>query len=196
MIHTYIFIGIHTYCTDVCMYCQASLEKCAAWKALTLVLHSSENEAYPQNHDWANWFCVWICCGVTPKRKTKSKQKISWTCTRQQALSQRHRWLSLQEMLTAVEQVEKLLVSPRCQDAEEGGRSGMFTSSNWPIIMIIMSKLRGAENKLPWWKEISPRREAGFLVVELVTNSLLVIGVWTQHRGKYLTKAHTVKGSQ
>lgn len=157
------------------------------------------------------WFCVAVKMKLIPKTMTgqtgfvvgsllkgkkKSKQKISWKCTRQQALSQRHTWLSLQEMLTAVEQVEKLVVSPRCQDAEEGGRSGMFTSSNWPIIMIIMCKLRGAENKLPWWKEISPRREAGFLVVELVTNSLLVIGVWTQHRGKYLTKAHTVKGSQ
>lgn len=42
--------------------------------------------------------------------------------------------------------------------------------------------------------------EADLLMVELpseneVTDSLLVVGVWTQHWGKYLTKAHTAKCS-
>lgn len=42
--------------------------------------------------------------------------------------------------------------------------------------------------------------EADTLMVELpsenkATRSPLVMGIWTQHQGKYLTKAHTLKCS-
>lgn len=173
--------------------------KCTVtWEAQTLVLGSSEGEAFPQSHDWANRLCDWIGRGVTPKRKkhqTKKKLKMHWT----ECLEPEVYMTEPSRNVTGVKQVERLLVGPHCQDAEQG-RPGTFTASNWPIITTVMSKLEGAGNNLPWWKEISLRME-GVLVTELpcenkVTDSSLVTGVWTQHWGKYLTKARTVKHNQ
>lgn len=176
----YVYISMHVL-PDFIGRCTVT------WEAQTLVLGSSEGEAFPQINNWANCLCDWICLGVTPEKK---KDSMPWARGIHDWAFKKCYWHHTNVKVAGIP-------AARMQSEECQAHSQLLTvpssrslSLNWGEHGILYPDGRRSQNGSRF-----------FLVVELpcenkVTDSSLVMGVWTQHWGKYLTKAHTVKSSQ